>query len=206
MSIITFFDTHTKQANDKMIGNTLKRIFDTYLDLQLNVWENFGKIGQIIDLPRNSIIKESNSIERYFYIIIKGSGGNLIWSKNNFICIDISFENDFLNDYMSFTLQKPSPIEVRLFEDSQLFRISHEKFKLTFNAENYGEKVTRICAEYSFIYKQQQQIDLLTKSAKERYIELINTKKGVERIPLKYLASYLGITPQSLSRIRSQKL
>ncbi|MGE8428723.1 MAG: hypothetical protein ACN6O7_12630, partial [Sphingobacterium sp.] len=83
---------------------------------------------------------------------------------------------------------------------------SHANFQQTFNSGNYGEKITRLCAESSFILKQQQQIDLLLKSAKERYMELVDTKKGIERIPLKYLASYLGITPQSLSRLRSQKI
>jgi hypothetical protein len=44
----------------------------------------------------------------------------------------------------------------------------------------------------------------LTKTAKERYIEQLQTRKGIENMPLKYLASYLGITPQSLSRIRAE--
>lgn len=112
----------------------------------------------------------------------------------------------FLNDYMSFTLQKATPIEVRLLEDSTIFRISHQNFQKTFISGNYGEIITRIAAENAFIDKQQQQIDLLTKTAKERYIELLLRKKGIERIQLKYLASYLGITPQSLSRIRAEKV
>lgn len=107
---------------------------------------------------------------------------------------------------MSFTLRKATPIEVRLFEDSTIFRISHQSFQLTLMDGNFGEKITKLIAEASFIDKQQQQIDLLTKTAKERYIQLIKYHKGVNRIPLKYLASYLGITPQSLSRIRLEKI
>jgi CRP-like cAMP-binding protein len=103
-------------------------------------------------------------------------------------------------------LQKSTPIEVRLFEDSTIFRISHQNFQQTLENANFGEKITRLVAEASFIDKQQQQIDLLTKTAKERYIEQLQTRKGIERMPLKYLASYLGITPQSLSRIRAEKI
>ena len=107
---------------------------------------------------------------------------------------------------MSFTTQQPTPIEVRLFEDATIFNISYNNFQQILEVSNYGEKLTRLAVETVFIEKQQQQIDLLTKTAKERYIELLQDKKGIDRIPLKYLASYLGITPQSLSRIRAEKI
>jgi signal-transduction protein with cAMP-binding, CBS, and nucleotidyltransferase domain len=189
-----------------MTAKFLKQVFDPFLMLNIQVWQNFEKLGEVKKFPKETILKEANTTEKYFNIIIEGSGGNLIWKKNNFVCIDIGFENDFLIDFMSFTLQRPSPIEVRLFEDSTVFRISYQNFQQTFNPGNYGEKMTRLAAESSFINKQQQQIDLLTKTAKERYLELLNTKKGIERTQLKYLASYLGITPQSLSRIRAEKI
>ncbi len=189
-----------------MIAEQLKKMFDPFVYLNIQVWENFEKLGIVENFSRETVLKASNTKERYLNIILKGSGGNLIWNKNNFVCIDIAFENEFLCDYMSFTLQQPTPIEVRLFEDATVFRISHQNFQQTLLNGNFGEKITRLVAEVSFIDKQQQQIDLLTKTAKERYIEQLETKKGIERIPLKYLASYLGITPQSLSRIRAEKI
>jgi signal-transduction protein with cAMP-binding, CBS, and nucleotidyltransferase domain len=189
-----------------MIGKALKNIFDPFIELDIQVWENFGELGEVVDFPKETILKESHTTENYLHILIDGCGGNLIWNKNNFVCIDISFKNDFLFDYMSFTLQRPTPIEVRLFEDSTVFRIPYRQFQQTMNHGNFGEKVTRLVAEASFINKQQQQIDLLTKTAKERYMQLINDKKGIDTISLKYVASYLGITPQSLSRIRAEKI
>lgn len=188
-----------------MIAKHLKKYFDEYIDLDIQVWENFAKLGEVKSFPKETIIKQSFATEKYLNFIIEGSGGSLIWNNNNFVCIDISFENDFLTDYMSFTLQESTPIEVRLFEDSTIFRIYHRKFQETFEAGNYGEKLTRLVSEASFIAKQQQQIDLLTKTAKERYTEIMKFQKNIDRVPLKYLASYLGITPQSLSRIRAEK-
>lgn len=189
-----------------MIAEQLKKFFDPFVCLNIQVWENFEKLGEVRSFSKETILKASNTTERYLSLILKGSGGNLIWNKNNFVCIDIAFENEFLLDYMSFTSQKATPIEVRLFEDATIFRVSHQNFQQTLAAGNYGEKITRLVAESSFIEKQQQQIDLLTKTAKERYVEQLRTRKGIERMPLKYLASYLGITPQSLSRIRTEKI
>ncbi|MBX2953883.1 MAG: Crp/Fnr family transcriptional regulator [Leadbetterella sp.] len=189
-----------------MTATFLKQVFDPFHVLDIGVWENFGKLGEVKQFPKESVLKEANTTEKYFTILVEGSGGCLIWKKNNFVCIDMGFEGDFLFDFMSFTTQQPTPIEVRLFDDSTVFRISHEVFRQTFNPGNHGERMARLVAESSFISKQQQQIDLLTKTAKERYLELLETKKGIERTQLKYLASYLGITPQSLSRIRAEKI
>ena len=189
-----------------MIAKQLKEIYDPYINLDIEVWKNFESLGVVEKLPKETVIKASNTTEKFLNIILEGSGGNFIWKKNNFVCIDIVFKNDGLFDFMSFSLQKPTPIEVKLFEDSTLFRISYQNFQQTMTNGNFGERITRLVAESAFIDKQQQQIDLLTKTAKERYIEFIQNKRESGKVPLKYFASYLGITPQSLSRIRSEKI
>jgi hypothetical protein len=195
-----------KVKTDNMVAQLLREFFDPYIKLELQVWRNFEQLGEVIQCPKETILKPAGTVEKYMNFIMEGSGGNLIWKKNNFVCIDISFDRDFLNDYMSFTTRQPTPIEVRLFEDATIFRISHQEFQKTFASGAKGEKVSRIAAEASYIHKQNQQIDLLTKTAKERYLEMLKTNPQITRTPLKYLASYLGITPQSLSRIRSGKL
>gem|GEM_PF-177367 len=197
---------HRIKTGNVMIAKFLKQVFDPFHVLDIGVWENFGKLGEIKQFPKETVLKAADTTEKYFNILMEGSGGCLIWKKNNFVCIDMAFESDFLFDFMSFTLQRPTPVEVRLFDDSTVFRIPHHVFRQTFNPGNHGEKMARLVAESSFITKQQQQIDLLTKTAKERYLELMGTKKGIEHTQLKYLASYLGITPQSLSRIRAEKI
>ena len=121
-----------------MVAKQLKQIFDPYVTLNIKVWENFEKLGEVRLFPRETVLKASDTTEKYFNIILKGSGGNFLWKRNNAVCIDLAFENDSLNDYMSFTLQKPTPIEVRLFEDSTIFRISHGKFQETLKSGNYG--------------------------------------------------------------------
>lgn len=80
--------------------------------------------------------------------------------------------------------------------------LSKERFDLLAQTP-MGMIMMRISAETSFIEKQQQQIELLTKSAEERY-RILSTKfpEIHQRVAQKHIASYLGITPQSLSRIR----
>lgn len=189
-----------------MIASLFKKVFDPLIELDLRVWENFSDLGHLQTFPKESILKPANTTENYINFIVEGSGGNLLLAEPNPVCIDISLELEFLNDYMSFTTQQSSPIEVRLFEDSKIFRIPYQNFQQTMLPGNFGERISLLASQGAFIEKQQQQIDLLTKTAKMRYLELLDKKPELDRIPLKYLASYLGITPQSLSRIRAEKI
>jgi CRP-like cAMP-binding protein len=95
-------------------------------------------------------------------------------------------------------------LEVVTFEQTELFRISKTNFD-KLSTTQLGDKICRFAAEGLFIHKQQQQIDILTKTAKERYMEIQQQYASMlQRTPQKFIASYLGITPQSLSRIRSE--
>ena len=183
----------------------IKKAFDPYFEAPLEAWKSFTDLGELIVAEKEEIIKNNGATEKYLYFIVSGSGGILLWNKNNFVCIDLCYEDDFFGDYMSFLCQQASPLELVLFEKSELFRISKANFDLLSTHTDYGDKICRFASEGLFIHKQQQQIDILTKTAKERYMALQERQADIiQRTPQKYIASYLGITPQSLSRIRNE--
>ncbi|RIJ48169.1 Crp/Fnr family transcriptional regulator [Maribellus luteus] len=184
----------------------IKQAFDPYFNVPLEAWKFFTNLGEIISTTKDQVIKDTDTTEKYLSFILKGSGGILLWNNNNFVCIDLCYEAEFFGDYMSFLNQQPTPLEVVTFEPSELFRISKANFhKLSGNTE-FGDKICRFASEALFVHKQKQQIDILTKTATERYIELQTRQpKILQRTPQKHIASYLGITPQSLSRIRKEQ-
>ena len=187
------------------LSEILKNAFDPYFEAPIEAWEHFALAGELITIDKDVILKENNTTEKYLYFILSGSGGILLWNKNNFVCIDLCYEFDFFGDYMSFLSGEPSPLEIITFEKTELLRISKTNFDKLSNHSDFGDKICRFAAEGLFIHKQKQQIDILTKSAKERYLELLNRQPQIiQRTPQKYIASYLGVTPQSLSRIRKE--
>lgn len=182
----------------------IKKAFDLYFEAPIEAWEIFADYGEIIVIEKDQVLKQFDTTEKFLYFILSGSGGILLWNKNNFVCIDICSENDFFGDYMSFLTSQATPLEVYTFEKSELFRISKSNFDKLSHTE-FGATICRVAAEGLFIHKQQQQIDILTKTAKERYLELLQKQANILfRVPQKHIASYLGVTPQSLSRIRSE--
>jgi CRP-like cAMP-binding protein len=182
----------------------LQRAFEPLYPASLQVWETFVQAGDMVRTRKEEVLKAAHTREQYFYFMLRGSGGVLLWNRNNFICMDFCTENEILCDFMSFLQQTPSPIEVITFEESELLRISKAKYH-ALTQSGIGAEISRACSEALFMHKQQQQIDILTKTAKERYHDL-QTRQAhlLQKIPQKYVASYLGITPQSLSRIRSE--
>ena len=193
------------QKQEMTTTELIKNAFDPYFEAPLEAWKSFTDLGEVIRTNKDQILKPNNSTEKYLSFILKGSGGILLWNKNNFVCIDLCYEMDFFGDYMSFLTQQTSPLEVLTFEPSELFRISHENFEKLSSDTEFGHRICRFAAEGLFIHKQEQQINLLTKTAAERYELLLARQPAVIlRSPQKYIASYLGITPQSLSRIRNE--
>ena len=180
----------------------LKKAFDKYYEAPLSVWVNFFSCCETVTFNKDEIIKQANEREKYFYFIAAGSAGIFLWKKNNFVCLDFAFENNFYCDYMSFLSGESTPLQSMALEKSEMLRIGKIKF-FEFAKKPYGQIILRIAAETSFIDKQKQQIDLLTKTANVRYQDLIDKFPCImERTPQKHIASYLGITPQSLSRLR----
>jgi len=70
---------------------------------------------------------------------------------------------------------------------------------------HHGERIGRLMAEYQYIKRLRREMDLLSRTAEERYAGLLQrAPKLVSNISVKHLSSYLGIQPESLSRIRKQ--
>jgi CRP/FNR family transcriptional regulator, anaerobic regulatory protein len=104
---------------------------------------------------------------------------------------------------MSLITEQPSPLETVAIEKTIALKISASNIT-KLKKSPFGNILFLLGAENSFVEKQQQQIDLLTKTAEQRYQELMNKNPEIiQRIAQKHIASYLGITTQSLSRIRN---
>lgn len=183
----------------------LKSSFNDQFNAPIEAWNQFVEVCEHVTYKKDELIKSENSIERYFYFILKGSAGIFLWKENNFVCLDFAFDRQFCADYMSLLTQKPTPLQVVVLENTDMLRMTASHFN-ELTQKSVGSIIRLFSAEMSFVDKQQQQIELLTKTAKERYDILLHSFPGIgNRIAQNHIASYLGITPQSLSRIRRER-
>ena len=116
-----------------------------------------------------------------------------------------AFEEDFVTSFHSFITQEPAVENLQLLEGSILWAITKENLMRLLNEYHEIERLVRIAYEKYYIRLEERFVNAQFKSATERYKSLLlHTPHIVERVPLGHIASYLGISQETLSRIRSQ--
>jgi CRP-like cAMP-binding protein len=114
-----------------------------------------------------------------------------------------AFQNWWTGDKSSFYAGSPSRFNVQALEDSLILKADKSKWEKALDDVPSFEKWYRIKTRKSYEAAQQKIIENQTRSAEEKYLDLLKrSPEIVQRIPQHYIASYLGIRPQSLSRIR----
>ena len=121
--------------------------------------------------------------------------------KTTYFC----FENNLVAAYLSCLTGQPSTLSIQALEDCEFLFFKYDTLTALYQQFPVYQIFGRKLAEYLFAGLDIRLAELLTLSPEERYLNFINTptkRKILERIPQQYIASYLGITPVSLSRIR----
>ncbi len=189
----------------QLTGLYIKKLFDPYFEAPISVWEDFSKKMIHRSFKKNEIIKDVDETEKYIDIIIEGSIGVFLWTDNHARCVDLFYEEDFSCDYMSYLECKPSELFTQALEDTQVFSISRQNIDELYDDNVIGLKIMHAATGSLFVHKQQQQIALLTMTAEERYKYMMEEAPEIlQRTASKHIASYLGVTPESLSRIRNK--
>ena len=116
-------------------------------------------------------------------------------------------EGDFLCDYESFLPQKPSNKNIQVLEDSSLYIISYQGLQDIYDRLKQGDRFGRLGIEQVFVNILQQLTSFYNDPPELRYERFLENYPDIsQRIPQYYIASYIGIKPQSLSRIRNRSI
>lgn len=116
------------------------------------------------------------------------------------------FENDWISQYKSMLQNVPSELEIKALEKTSLLEISLEKMQQLIESFPKANILRTQLAEEYFVNSTQRASDLADLEAEEHYHKLRKERPElIKRVPQYHLASYLGIKPQSLSRIRAKK-
>ena len=114
-------------------------------------------------------------------------------------------ENNLTTSYKSFILQQPSHLSIQALEDAELLVIDYEHLQKLYSTSPIWQNVGRTIAEKEYIVMEQYASVLNNETAKEKYLRLFKEQPQIiQKAPVKHIASYLGITTRTLSRIRRE--
>lgn len=177
-----------------------------------NMPEKFiGQISQIgceQNISEGSNFIDAGSIPRKFALVISGLFRYVyLDSKGKEYTKGLIPEQRFISSYSAMITQTPSWFFIEALEDSTIFEINHDKWIQLRKEDPYWDRFLLKIVEFGFMVKEKRERELLLLDAETRYQNFRNDFLGMEnRIKQHIIASFLGIKPESLSRIRKKSI
>lgn len=160
-----------------------------------------------IALKKGDFILKEGTTCKHLYFLESGCLRGFYRLEDKEVTHWFGFENDFITSFHSFITQTPSVENLQVLEDSILWGISHTALYELYNQFPEMERLGRMACEKYYIRLEERYVNAQFKTASERYQQLLESNSQfLQRIPLGYIASYLGISQETLSRIRGKKL
>lgn len=175
--------------------------------LEDHEWESMRELLTVQTLKKGEILTRNGQVCKQVSFIDKGLLRMYYLVEGKEVCTAFVPENNYLAQYDSFLTRQPSAGNIDALEDSLLINLSYDNMQHLYNKHPVFQIFGRHIAEMLFIMCSSQTNALLTLTPEERYQRLLDTQPFiVQRVPQYMIASYIGITPEHLSRLRRRKV
>ncbi|WP_157231596.1 Crp/Fnr family transcriptional regulator [Cecembia lonarensis] len=183
----------------------LFKFFDGIHPISAKAIEALRKICFELAMPKGKDLQSIGHTCRTIYYVEKGLARTYYYKDGNDITELFAFENSLIARAESLFTGNPSKKGIQLLEDSILIGIPSPDLFNLYDQHHDIERLFRRIFEAAYVETVNRIESLQFHTAEERYKDLLSTSPNLlQRVPLKHIASYLGITQVSLSRIRAQ--
>jgi len=175
------------------------------IDVDSEETHSIKKLFKPKSLKKGDFFLAEGQVSKYIGFLVKGVMRYYINHDGEDKTYEFAQENEFIGNYESFLPKAPSVKNIQALEDSEIFQISYEDLQLFYKSVKQGERFGRIVIEAVFIKTLKGLSSLYTGTPELRYEEFIKKQPNLQqRISQYHIASYVGVKPQSLSRIRKR--
>jgi CRP-like cAMP-binding protein len=183
---------------------TIIKILQKFSNIPQESLERFvGKL-QEKNIPKGETLIREGEICNRLSFIKRGFVRSYYFKDKKDITISFSIQGEFIASMASFISQKPSYETIEALEPCELFQISHQDLMDLFEKDSHLEHLYRLILEQYYVALEEHLIFSKFKTAKERYLELIENKPHIiQKAAVGQIASYLDMSLETLSRIRA---
>jgi CRP-like cAMP-binding protein len=166
--------------------------------------EKFIGIIRTTKVKKRQFIDQPNYVCQYRNYVVKGAFRSyIIDDEGKEHTVQIALEDWFVSDFYSYITQTPATLFVEALEDSTILQMTYDDIEGLCKEIHALSEYFRITTERAFAFSRKRALSNLSLTAEERYLELLNRYPNmIKRVPQKVIASYLGFTPEFLSKIR----
>jgi hypothetical protein len=186
----------------EQIRQVMKQMIDVS-EAELNEFLNQAFVKTCV---RQEIVSRPDAIPNEIFFINKGLIRVIVTGNDGLDhTIHFALENQFIADYSCFMQKQPSLYSLQTVEETELIVLPRAAIEWGYKNLKEGEKMGRLIAEFYFIYQDDRIKNQYARTPKQRYDSISEVFPNIHnRVPQHMIASYLGITPVHLSRIKKQ--
>lgn len=183
----------------------IREYYERITKLQETEWQFIAAHFHREVFSKNQIITRLGETENYLSFVETGIIRFYIPDTKGDLTFNFCFDKEFTCAYNSFFTRTPSAYELQALAETIVWRVSYKDLQKIYAETHAGNCLGRFIAEKLLLAKTNRELSLLKYTAKQRYLNLFIEQPDILKyVPLKYVASYIGVTPQGLSRIRRE--
>ena len=189
------------------LTDQLRRAMSQTVSIPDDEWAAFEPFIRLKKYKKRENFTSEGQISREIGFVLRGSFRQYYVVDGEEKTTFFIFENGFVADYESFLKQAKGDITVEAMEDADVLTFDYTTIQRFYRIYPTFETFGRLIGEYLFICLQDRLKSFMLNSPEERYRRFLKNPDSdviLARVPQHYIAAYLGITPVSLSRIRSR--
>ncbi|HVI48600.1 MAG TPA: Crp/Fnr family transcriptional regulator [Chitinophaga sp.] len=183
--------------------DTMQQQLETMVPESRQSWPQFSKILHPVGFAAGEYLSQPGKVADAIFYITSGIVRACLMYNDKDISLDFAFPGNFTSSYASFIRQAPAEVGLQAIGDVTGYAFYHDDIHGLYDTCHICERMGRAVAEQQYLRKYQRELSFLQYSAQERYLQLLaEHPEVVQYISIKQIASFLGIEPESLSRIR----
>lgn len=160
---------------------------------------------KIFSLKKNEYYLQSTEVNTKLGFLVKGLVRYFVFNNEEEATLEFTKEGEFVSDYGSFISRQPSIQNIQALEDCEFLVIDYEDLQNLYKESKNANFLGRMIIEHRFVIMVNQLLTVHQYNPENRYRYFLQHYKDlVQRIPQYHIASYVGVKPQSLSRIRKR--
>ncbi len=177
--------------------------FNGFVPLTREELEQILPYFEFREFGKKQLVVTLGEVDEYFNIILNGLVRKYMIVGKKDVTLQLSIEGQMIHSEISFNTQTPSNTIVEAIEPTLLLSMSYKNLQIVYNKFPKIEKMGRLVITYMFIKKDFRDFSQLKKTTRQRFVDYMKSHPDMlQRVPQKYLASYLNIKPETFSRLK----
>jgi CRP-like cAMP-binding protein len=192
-----------KITKTAMYFDQLLRYYTKHIHINPEEFNPIYNAYEVKEFNRKHQLTREGDIENNIYFVVKGIARKFFKRGKEEVNTQFAREGQTICATVSFYSRKPSDFTIETIEPVTCLAISYDQLQDHFTRFPKMEKLGRLLMTGYYVQHEQRELNRLKYTTEERFIRLMNERPDlVQRVPQKYLASYLDITPETFSRMK----